>query len=594
MKQCKSLLITVLLLFLLTACSDLANQILGNTPTPEMPTATPESATATPEPTATAAIAAETITGLATVDSIEIQMLASFPVQVNVRARGDLPDGCTLIAQSNAARQGTTYTVAISTIRPAGSVCTQALVPFEELIPLDVVDLPAGTYTVDVNGITGSFTLDTANTLAVEPTATTPTDANNAIINGRIWHDLCTVIGGEGEEQVALSAGCVAVGDGTGFEANGKLEDGEPGLEGVLVSLGEGNCPSVGLATTLTDADGDYVFDGLAAGDYCVSVDEEVEDNVFLLPGNWTFPGIGQTVVTLTESEIKTDVNFGWDYQFLPESDIDLENCTNSMAFVTDLSIPDDTVIAPGADFEKGWRLRNSGTCPWTTGYSLVFAGGDQMGASTAVSLTSPVAPGQEVTLSVTLTAPETVGTYRSDWLLANSSGQLFGVDGFPDEVIWVQIVVGVPESTPEPNSAVIGGVVWEDICFIRADGTPSVGCVEIDGTGFYRGDGTLINEPRLAGITVILATGPCPDVGAPTPGTILQTAFTDENGLYRFPNLDEGLYCVAIDALSPANVNLLIPGNWTWPAPGTGAQGINLAAGEERLEVDFGWDYQE
>jgi inhibitor of cysteine peptidase len=44
-------------------------------------------------------------------------------------------------------------------------MCTQIVVPFEESIPLDVVGLPAGTYTVDVNGVTGSFTLDVDNQL---------------------------------------------------------------------------------------------------------------------------------------------------------------------------------------------------------------------------------------------------------------------------------------------------------------------------------------------------------------------------------------------------------------------------------------------
>jgi inhibitor of cysteine peptidase len=44
-------------------------------------------------------------------------------------------------------------------------MCTQALVPFEESIDLDVRGLPAGTYTVDVHGETATFTLDVDNVL---------------------------------------------------------------------------------------------------------------------------------------------------------------------------------------------------------------------------------------------------------------------------------------------------------------------------------------------------------------------------------------------------------------------------------------------
>ena len=125
--------------------------------------------------------------------------------------------------------------------------------------------------------------------------------------------------------------------------------------------------------------------------------------------------------------------------------------------------------------------------------------------------------------------------------------------------------------------------------------GDPSAGCVDVsaDGTGFYRADGQLINEPRLAGITVKLAAGACPADAIVPDSTVLATAVTDDAGLYRFEGLDAGLYCVAIEPFSSENVDLLIPGDWTWPNYGVGLQGINLFAGEERLEVDFGWEFQ-
>jgi len=37
------------------------------------------------------------------------------------------------------------------------------LVPFEEIIPLEVYGLPAGTYTVNVNGVQGTFDLEVDN-----------------------------------------------------------------------------------------------------------------------------------------------------------------------------------------------------------------------------------------------------------------------------------------------------------------------------------------------------------------------------------------------------------------------------------------------
>lgn len=563
----------------------------------------PAATTAPTEAPAATETASEPVSGTAAVDSIEVLIMESFPVQVNVRARGDLPDGCTTIDDVSSEQVGNTFNVTITTLRQPDQVCTEALVPFEEMIPLDVVGLPAGTYTVNVNEIEGSFTLEVDNVAGAEPTAeptatSAPEDSNMALINGRVWHDLCAVAGGEGDEAPAPSAGCIAVeGEETTFQANGLLEDGEPGIEGVTVSLGEGACPSTGLETAVTDEDGDYVFSELPAGEYCVSIDAAGETNAGLLEtGTWTAPESGDAAATVTvgDGEVVTGINFGWDFEFLPVPEVDLENCTNSIEFVEDLSVPDDTVFAPGQEFEKGWRLRNNGTCPWTTDYSLVFVNGDDMSEEDAVPLEETVVPGQTYDAFVTFTAPEEFGTYRSNWQIANADGQPFGVGGLIEEAFWVQIEVGEAPATPAPNSAAIGGVVWEDICVLNADGDPVRGCVEIGDSGVYRADGTLnFNEPRLVGITVSLIEGACSEDGTVDPGTVAQTAVTDEEGLYRFTNLAEGTYCVAIDALSDANVDLLIPGDWTWPAPGVGRYGLVLNPGEELLETDFGWEYR-
>ena len=44
--------------------------------------------------------------------------------------------------------------------------------------------------------------------------------------------------------------------------------------------------------------------------------------------------------------------------------------------FVDDVTIPDNTVMAPGQTFRKTWRIQNAGSCAWNSGYQLVFSGG--------------------------------------------------------------------------------------------------------------------------------------------------------------------------------------------------------------------------
>ena len=104
--------------------------------------------------------------GLATVEEIDILSLESFPVQIFLIASGYLPDPCTEIYQISQQREGNTFFITIETYRSPG-FCIQVLAPFEEVIPLYVYGLPAGTYTVKVNGVQGSFDLEMDNILSL-------------------------------------------------------------------------------------------------------------------------------------------------------------------------------------------------------------------------------------------------------------------------------------------------------------------------------------------------------------------------------------------------------------------------------------------
>ena len=107
------------------------------------------------------------IQGRADVEEVELIILESFPVQVVAVARGHLRDGCTEIDSVHTSFDAgsNTFSVEITTARDSEAACTQALVPFEERIDLEVLNLAAGTYTVDVNGVRETFTLAVDNEL---------------------------------------------------------------------------------------------------------------------------------------------------------------------------------------------------------------------------------------------------------------------------------------------------------------------------------------------------------------------------------------------------------------------------------------------
>jgi hypothetical protein len=110
--------------------------------------------------------------------------------------------------------------------------------------------------------------------------------------------------------------------------------------------------------------------------------------------------------------------------------------------FVADVTIPDGTRVKPGETFVKTWRLRNLGSTTWTGDYALVFANGAQMDALALVLLGKTVAPGEEVDVSVTLTAPMNPGSYRGYWRLRSASGILFGVGPRAEKPFLVSVKV--------------------------------------------------------------------------------------------------------------------------------------------------------
>jgi len=116
----------------------------------------------------------------------------------------------------------------------------------------------------------------------------------------------------------------------------------------------------------------------------------------------------------------------------------------DAVTFVKDVTVGDNTQLSPGAPFIKTWRLRNNGTCTWTTGYSAVFVKGDAMGAASPVTLPHSVAPGDTVDVSVAMYAPDKAGTYRGDWMLRNAGGALFGLGDDGSKPFWVQVKVVV------------------------------------------------------------------------------------------------------------------------------------------------------
>lgn len=107
--------------------------------------------------------------------------------------------------------------------------------------------------------------------------------------------------------------------------------------------------------------------------------------------------------------------------------------------FEGDVTCPDGTVLAPGEDFDKVWKLRNGGPNKWPIGAVLSCVGGDKMQAPESVLIPS-VLPGKSIDVSLRMVAPAKAGRYTGYWRLSTPDGNRFG------QRLWVDINVMVQE----------------------------------------------------------------------------------------------------------------------------------------------------
>ncbi len=108
--------------------------------------------------------------------------------------------------------------------------------------------------------------------------------------------------------------------------------------------------------------------------------------------------------------------------------------------YVSDVTIPDGTIVKAGSNVIKVWAIKNIGETTWKTSYRLAYLEGVKDAKEMLyVYLPNDVKPGSSVQVTVIFTAPSSTGTHYSYWRLVNGDGHLFG------EELSMKIVVGNP-----------------------------------------------------------------------------------------------------------------------------------------------------
>jgi hypothetical protein len=118
----------------------------------------------------------------------------------------------------------------------------------------------------------------------------------------------------------------------------------------------------------------------------------------------------------------------------------------HGLSYISDVTIPDNTKVTPGQSFTKTWKVLNSGSCAWESGFIFNIVGGQAIGG-TAVTLNQRVEPGRQYEFSVPMVVPtDATGELKGTWRLSDTNGNFFG-DG-----VYVLVNVSGTAATSYPN----------------------------------------------------------------------------------------------------------------------------------------------
>jgi hypothetical protein len=108
------------------------------------------------------------------IDEVRVEVGVGSPIPVHVNVSGSLPDTCAQLEYSEIKLDGSNFIIQLSTLPGSGDDCIKDALPFRMSIPLNIIGLPVGDYSVDVNGARANFKLDSGDSNASLRTADMP------------------------------------------------------------------------------------------------------------------------------------------------------------------------------------------------------------------------------------------------------------------------------------------------------------------------------------------------------------------------------------------------------------------------------------
>ncbi len=388
-------------------------------------------------------------------------------------------------------------------------------------------NLPAGNYTVQVDETTVPVNYGlTSGNMPLSVSLSSGQDYTDAdfgyyllgegVIGDRVFYDV----------------------DGSGLPDDGS----EPGLNGVVVRLYQGACPAGGspLRSFTTAGNGQYLFQNLMAGTYCVDVDEST------LPAglSLTTANEPQTVTLPTNTSSYLTADFGYRRE-QPGFTCDLAGVSDARDAQNRVPPPvyDDACVriqAAGSIGDYVWNDSNGNGLQDEPPSAALAGVGLRLYADDGDAVFEP--GGDDTLVATTATAAD--GTYRFDNLPPGS----YWVDVDESTLTGFTLIPG-SQSGPEPHRVVLGpNQAYDEADFGYA------GRGSISGVVFFDWDQNGVQglgEAGIPGVEVCLYVD-TDDDGLIDPGSLpVECVSTQPDGSYVFSGYLPGNYLVVQTPIS-------------------------------------------
>ncbi|HTP08735.1 MAG TPA: hypothetical protein VMP08_10815 [Anaerolineae bacterium] len=110
------------------------------------------------------------------VQDVQIQIGVGSPIPLDAFISAELPDICAQLAEVKVTQKDFTFDITLRVTPGTHEECFRDTLPFRMVVPLNMLNQPAGTYTVNVNGASTKFQWPTQPTVTPESGMTVPAE----------------------------------------------------------------------------------------------------------------------------------------------------------------------------------------------------------------------------------------------------------------------------------------------------------------------------------------------------------------------------------------------------------------------------------